>query len=169
MRILATERQEAIYSLLREGASVRRIVKELQIAKRTVLRYRKLLILSGWIVPLCFCRQPVSHKGWCSLRYTKSERRQEVMRRLHLPGRTKGPLKETHIYKVRCGDLKTKIETEETNLDKVVALAIVKYQPKQLGTFFGVKEMGKGPMLWGITEWVMKYLKRELRNEIPQS
>jgi len=60
------------------------------------------------------------------------------------------------------------VETDETVLDRIVALAIVQYQPKNLGTFYGIRHEGEKikDRLWGLTEWVLK--KHLMQEATPQ-
>ncbi len=68
-----------LYNLIIEGQSIRYIAKELNLAKNTVSRYRKMI----GIVPLCACGQPATHQGWCKVRFQKSSSRQDFIKNWH--------------------------------------------------------------------------------------
>lgn len=68
--------------LFRAGQSARESMESSGLADMTVRKY------FGWFELLygprmCACGQPMKHRGWCSVRYAKSPKRQEFMKKWH--------------------------------------------------------------------------------------
>ena len=88
MRELAREKQMQIARMVLVGKSIRDIAKAVGCAKGTVQRYRD-AVLAGWVIygdsyfkpAPCECGRDAGHKGWCSVRYSKSIARQEFVKR----------------------------------------------------------------------------------------
>lgn len=77
------DRLERAGALLAKGASLRQVSSATGMAKGTVAKLRKVLMLAAGINPRCPCGQLAGHRGWCSHRYANSPARQEVIARLH--------------------------------------------------------------------------------------
>lgn len=71
--------REQAEKLLKTGLSVRNVIKQLGLAKNTVLRIRATL----GDLPPCECGKAGGHKGWCAPRVAKSPARQRTIRDLH--------------------------------------------------------------------------------------
>lgn len=69
-----------IRELLIVGKGIRPIASELNIAGNTVKRYRQLILAEG-ISLRCGCGAPAGHNGWCAVRLSASEARQEFLKR----------------------------------------------------------------------------------------
>jgi hypothetical protein len=65
---------------LLSGEGSRPIAAELGISKATVWRYRGQMVAEGTELR-CACGAPAGHRGWCSVRLSKSEARQEFLKR----------------------------------------------------------------------------------------
>jgi transposase-like protein len=75
---ITDERHEQIKGLIRSGHAIREISRIAPAAKETVRHiYRSLIKVEGPF--LCGCGKPSIHKGWCTARYARSERRQQYM------------------------------------------------------------------------------------------
>ncbi len=70
----------AVRAQLIAGKGARGIAADLEIAQRTVLRQRKLLLAEGLDLR-CGCGAPAGHNGWCAVRLSASEARQEFVKR----------------------------------------------------------------------------------------
>lgn len=66
--------------LLSNGGSERGIATELDISTNSVQRYRRIMKAEG-IVLRCGCGALAGHRGWCAVRLTRSEARQEFLKR----------------------------------------------------------------------------------------
>lgn len=69
-----------VREMLEAGHGTRPIASELGISKVTVGRYRKLLVSEGKVLR-CGCGAAAGHNGWCAVRLTASEARQEFLKR----------------------------------------------------------------------------------------
>ncbi len=82
---LAPEKMAALDLAFSEGLSTRASAKQASVAYNTALKYRLLVGDAS----LCLCGQPAGHIGWCSIRFSRSMKRQEVMRRMQAIRATK--------------------------------------------------------------------------------
>lgn len=71
----------AIESRVRRGWSERAIARDLEIAKGTVTRYKRMILASMVVTVICPCGKKAFHRGWCSARYAQSPRRKQFMRK----------------------------------------------------------------------------------------
>lgn len=84
---LPPAKRRKVLRLLLEGQSVRGVANAVGCAKNTVLRYRAVIQAAELLgdksvhLPTCECGQPAGHRGWCAVRYAKSPKRQEFIRR----------------------------------------------------------------------------------------
>jgi hypothetical protein len=67
-----------MYELFAQSFGVRAVAETLQISKNTAAKYLRQIP-----TPRCDCGRPVTHNGFCTVRYRRSERRQEFMQRWH--------------------------------------------------------------------------------------
>lgn len=72
-----------VITMIKAGESLRKIMRVAEVAKNTVVRYKRAYLVCGGVIAPCGCGKPADHKGWCSVRYTHSEARRKVMHRLH--------------------------------------------------------------------------------------
>jgi hypothetical protein len=76
------QRNEAA-ALLKNGASIRETSLATGLSKNTVASVRNEVEPS--LPEKCECGAPLGHRGWCSVRYSKSAKRQETIKRMHNP------------------------------------------------------------------------------------
>ncbi len=76
---LSDEKMQAVLEAIWEGGSLRGIARELGISKDTVSSYRKLWLSHDFKIDPCPCGQEAVHRGWCSVRFARSPRRQAVL------------------------------------------------------------------------------------------
>lgn len=86
--ILPNDKLSRLFDLLMKGHSVRECARLVPCSKVTVSRYRILIRAMDALgdsekLPRCKCGQRADHRGWCTVRYSKSPARQAAMRRLH--------------------------------------------------------------------------------------
>jgi hypothetical protein len=78
---------ENIGKSLLSGNGIRKTARDLGVSKCTVGKFQRILrefmLKSGRGDILCKCGQWVGHQGWCSYRYSKSEKRQKFMKKWH--------------------------------------------------------------------------------------
>lgn len=79
-----------IFQALINGKGIRETARDLSISSNTVLRYAdtlRWLTKQGYdefsIPENCLCGQPWGHRGWCSYRFSRSEKRQQFMKKWH--------------------------------------------------------------------------------------
>lgn len=82
---LSDEKQDALFEILIEGGSIRGAAREVGVSPTTVLAYRKAYFPPDYedqIKP-CPCGRAAGHRGWCSVRFERSPRRQATMAAMH--------------------------------------------------------------------------------------
>lgn len=78
--VLAASKIEQISSLVIEGKSLRQIEALTGVAKKTVARYRRLVLQKALTILKCRCGEPIGHRGWCAARYAESPKRQSFVK-----------------------------------------------------------------------------------------
>lgn len=81
MNTLSTNEVATLLEMFSGGVGIREGARRTGISKATAAKYFKTLP----IVPLCGCGEPVTHQGWCKVRFSKSEKRQETVRKFRMP------------------------------------------------------------------------------------
>lgn len=84
--------------MLKDGKSLREVSREVGLAKNTVNSIRKEIVED--LPEHCACGELLGHRGWCKVRFEKSETRQEVVKRMHQSrGVATGPAKDSSFRK----------------------------------------------------------------------
>jgi len=81
---LPFRKRRALLDHLMAGRSIRETARLVGCSKVTVSQYRKLIRVAEMFgedirLPKCECGQNAGHRGWCRVRFARSERRQCFM------------------------------------------------------------------------------------------
>lgn len=100
MNLITPLKVQEINALLAQGFGMRKVACDVGVAKNTVLRYRNFLLADKIIY--CACGKPIGHRGFCSVRLSRSPARQEYLANsphfcLRVPGEVKAKPKPIEL------------------------------------------------------------------------
>jgi hypothetical protein len=95
---LDEQTQSALWAAFDDGMGVNAASKFAGVSQQTASRYLRMLNP----MPLCKCGQPVTHRGWCSVRFANSPKRKKFMERWN----GKAWRKHKHTIKVALHSLR---------------------------------------------------------------
>lgn len=84
---ISEEKAKTLQESLSGGASLREAAAAAGVAKHTAQKFKQ----ENGITATCACGKPSGHRGWCSARYQKSEKRQAVVARFKHPPAPENP------------------------------------------------------------------------------